>query len=153
MKWKKGKMEERNLPLGIEAGKMIREMFRVFKKRIVEQAEVKISIEEFGLLHTIHKKEVDVIQSELAYILGKDKSFILRLTDSLEEKGLVRRVVDTSDRRKNYLMVTKHGETVIKKYVDIGFELMNELQQGLTESDINTFYKVVNQVRSNSEKL
>jgi len=146
-------MEERYLPLGIEAGKMVREMFRVFKKRIIEQAEVKISIEEFGLLHTIHKKEVDVIQSELAYILGKDKSFILRLTDSLEEKGLVRRVVDTTDRRKNYLMVTKKGEKVIKKYVEIGFELMKELQQGLTESDINTFYKVVNQISSNSGKL
>lgn len=146
-------MEEKDLLLGIEAGKMIREMFRVFKKRIVEQAEIKISIEEFGLLHTIHKKEVDVIQRDLAYILGKNKSFILRLTDSLEEKGLVRRVVDTSDRRKNYLMVTKNGEKAIKKYQEIEFELMNELQQGLTESDINTFYKVVNHVRSNSEKL
>ena len=146
-------MEERNLPLGIEVGKMIREMFRIFKKRIIEQAEVKISIEEFGLLHTIHKKEVDVIQSELASILSKDKSFILRLTDSLVEKGLVRRAVDVCDRRKNYLMVTKEGEKTIKNYMEIEFELMKELQEGLTESDINTFYKVVNQIRSNSEEL
>lgn len=146
-------MEEKDLLLEIEAGKMIREVFRVFKKRIIEQAEIKISIEEFGLLHTIHKKKVDVIQRDLAYILGKNKSFILRLTDSLEEKGLVRRVADTTDRRKNYLMVTKNGEKAIKKYQEIEFELMNELQKGLTESDINTFYKVVNHVRSNSEKL
>jgi len=146
-------MEERKLPLGIETGKMMREMFRAFKKRIAEQADIKLTIEEFGLLHTIYKKEVDVIQSDLASILGKDKSFILRLIDSLEEKELVRRVADTNDRRKNYLMVTKYGEKVIKKYVEIGFDLMSELQQGLTESDINTFYKVVNQIRSNSEKL
>lgn len=146
-------MKERNLPFGIEARKMIHEIFRVFKKRIVEQAEIKISIEEFRLLYTINKKEADVIQSDLAYILKKDKSFILRLTDSLEGKGLVKRVVYAYDRRKNYLMVTEKGEKVIKTYVEIGFELMTELQQGLTESDIHTFYKVVNQVRRNSEKL
>ncbi len=146
-------MEERNLPLGMEAGKMMREMFRVLKKRTSEQAQIKLTIEEFGLLHAINRKEDDVIQKDLAYILGKDKSAILRLIDSLEEKNLVRRVVDPNDRRKNYLMVTKNGEKAIKEYVEIGIKLMEELQQGLTESDMETFYKVVNQIKSNSEKL
>jgi MarR family transcriptional regulator, transcriptional regulator for hemolysin len=46
----------------------------------------------------------------MADMIGKNKSTILRLINSLETKGLVRRVVDFKDRRKNYLMVTKKGE-------------------------------------------
>ena len=146
-------MEKRDLPLILETGKMMRELVRVLRKRTSEQADIKLTIEEFVLLNTIHKNEVDVIQKDIAYILGKDKSSILRLIDSLAQKDLVRRVADTTDRRKNYLMVTKNGEKELKEYLGIGFKLMEELKQGLTESEISTFYKVVNHIRSNSEKL
>lgn len=50
-------------------------------------------------------------------------------------------------------MVTKKGERVIKQYMKIAFELMEELQQGLTKSDLDTFYKVVNHIKSKAEKL
>jgi MarR family transcriptional regulator, transcriptional regulator for hemolysin len=146
-------MEKRDLPLILETGKMMRELVRVLRKRTGERAEVKLTTEEFVLLNTIHKNEVDVIQKDMAYILGKDKSSILRLIDSLEEKDLVRRVADTNDRRKNYLMVTKNGEKELKEYLEIGFKLMEELKQGLTELEIATFYKVVNHIKTNSEKL
>lgn len=124
-------MEKQNLPLGMIVGKMMNEMFRVIKKRISEQVEMKITIEQIGLLHAISQKEEEVIQKDMADIMGKDKSAILRLIDSLEEKELVRRVVDTNDRRKNYLMVTKKGEREIKQDMKIVVELMEELQQGL----------------------
>jgi MarR family transcriptional regulator, transcriptional regulator for hemolysin len=146
-------MEDRNLPLIMEAGKMMREIIRVLKKRTGEQAIIKLTIEEFILLNTIHSNEVDVIQKDMAYILGKDKSSILRLIDSLEDKNMVRRVVDVNDRRKNCLIVTKKGENGLSNYVEIGATLIQELKEGLTESEMTTFYKVVNQIRNNSEKL
>lgn len=146
-------MENRNLSLIMEAGKMMREIIRVLKKRTGEQAIIKLTIEEFILLNTIHNNDVDVIQKDMAYILGKDKSSILRLIDSLEDKNMVRRVVDVSDRRKNCLMVTKNGEKGLNDYVIIGSKLIQELKQGVTEEEMATFFKVVNQIRSNSEKL
>ena len=146
-------MEKQNLPLGMIVGKMMNEMFRVIKKRISEQVEMKITIEQIGLLHAISQKEEEVIQKDMADIMGKDKSAILRLIDSLEEKELVRRVVDTNDRRKNYLMVTKKGEREIKQDMKIVVELMEELQQGLSKSDLDTFYKVVNHIKSKAEEL
>lgn len=147
-------MEKQSLSL-LEFAKLMRETFRVYKKRIAEQEyeEIKITNEQFGLLHAISIKEEDVIQKDMAELMGKDKSAILRLIDSLEEKELVRRVTDKNDRRKNYLMVTKTGERVIKQYMKIVREMMEELQQGLTESDLETFRKVVNQIKNNAEKL
>lgn len=147
-------MEKQNLSL-LELGKMIREVFRVFKKRIDEQTceEIRISIEQFSLLRAICSNEEDVIQKDMAEMMGKDKSAILRLTDSLEEKELVRRVVDLKDRRKNYLMVTKTGYRVIDQYLEIIQELMVEIQQGLTQSEIETFHKVIDHIKSNVKKL
>jgi MarR family transcriptional regulator for hemolysin len=129
-------------------GKMMREIFRVLKKRFNElnDEEIKISIEQFGLLQAISLKEEDVIQKDMAEIMGKDKSAILRLIDSLEEKDLIRRVVDNKDRRKNYLMVTKIGYRVIKRYTVIVDELMLEIQQGLNKSDKDAFRKAVNHI-------
>lgn len=147
-------MQKQNLAL-MELGRLMREIFRVFKKHINEQIdeEIKITAEQFHLLHAINLKEDDVIQKDMAEIMGKDKSAILRLIDSLEEKKLVRRVVDKNDRRKNYLMVTKTGERVIIKYREIASELMENITKGLSESDIDHFRRVLNQIKSNAEKF
>ena len=88
----------------------------------------------------------------MADMIGKNKSTILRLINSLETKGLVRRVVDFKDRRKNYLMVTKKGEKIIKQYEHIIKLIIEELQHGLNESELNTFYKVAVHFKIKAEK-
>jgi MarR family transcriptional regulator for hemolysin len=147
-------MEQQSLSV-MEIGRMMHEIFRVFKKRteLQQQEEIKISPEQFSLLHALSEKEDEVIQKDMAEIMGKDKSAILRMIDSLEEKGLVRRVAALDDRRKNYLMVTKVGNRVISQYMNVFFEMVAEILQGLTPAEIDTFHKVVNHLKSNAEKL
>jgi MarR family transcriptional regulator, transcriptional regulator for hemolysin len=147
-------MKNENLTL-IELGKLMREIFRVFKKRILEQKEdeIRITNEQFHLLHAINLKEDEVIQKDMAEMMGRDQSAILRLIDTLEEKELVRRVADKNDRRKNYLMVTKNGERVIQQYQEIGRKIMEDMQQGLSESDLKNFHRIVNHLKSNAEKF
>jgi MarR family transcriptional regulator for hemolysin len=104
-------------------------------------------------LNAISQNKEEVIQKDMADLIGKDKSTILRLIDSLESKELVRRVADTKDRRKNYLMVTKKGEELIKQYENIFSAIFEELQQGLNESELNIFYKVAAHIKSRAESL
>lgn len=139
----------------IELGKMMREVIRVFKKRFDEnlQQEIRISMEQLGLLHAISLKEEDVIQKDMAEMMGKDKSVILRLIDSLEEKGLVRRVVDLKDRRKNYLMVTKLGNRVIDQYTKVFFDMTKEMEVGLRQEEIDNFHKVVQHIKDAASKM
>lgn len=147
-------MQEEHVSL-VELGKMMREVIRVFKKRFDEHLEedIKISTEQLGLLHAISTKEEDVIQKDMAEFMGKDKSAILRLIDSLEEKGLVRRVADLKDRRKNYLMLTKLGQRVIDKYTKVFMDLIIECEQGLTQAEIKTFQKVIHHIEEGARKL
>jgi len=146
-------MEQDNLPLGMVVGQMMHEMFKVLKKRDIEQAEIVLSIEQHAVLHILNKRESDVILKEMADAMGKDKSAILRIVDVLEKNELVRRAVDPKDRRKKYLMVTKKGELVIGQFLKIETELRTELKEGLTKEDMKTFYKVANHIKVKAEQL
>ena len=134
-------------------GSMMREVVRVLKKRIAEQADIKLTIEQIGLLLVIFMHKEEVIQQELACSMGKDKSAILRTIDMIEAKELVKRVSDTTDRRKKYLMITKKGERVIEQYMKIEEELTTKIQIGLTEEEITIFYKVVDHIKANAKTL
>jgi DNA-binding MarR family transcriptional regulator len=146
-------MENKRHPFGMAIGGMMREVVRLLKKRITEQAEIKLTIEQIGLLLVISMHKEEVIQQELACSMGKDKSAILRTIDMIEAKDLVKRVSDTADRRKKYLMITKKGERVIEQYLTIEHELTNLLQSGLSEEDITVFYKVVDHIKTNAKAL
>lgn len=146
-------MIKKEEPFAMHVGKMMKELFRLLKKRTGEQTEAQISMEQFILLYRISKEQDEVIQNDMAEIMGKDKSSILRMIDCLENKELVRRVVNASDRRKNHIMVTKKGERVIEQHLEIEFELTKELQEGLTEHDMDIFYKVLNHIREKAKKL
>jgi len=139
-------MENQRIPFGMALGGMMREVIRILKKRIADTADIKLSIEQIGLLLMIYSSQDEVIQQELACTMGKDKSAILRTIDVIEGKDLIKRVSDTLDRRKKYLMITKKGERVIDQYMAIELELTTELQSGLEEQDIDAFYKVVKDI-------
>jgi MarR family transcriptional regulator for hemolysin len=126
-------MKKQNTPLEIEPGRIILEdMFHAIRKCIKNQAEIKLKItrEQFKLLNAISQNKEEVIQKDMADLIGKDKSTILRLIDSLETKELVRRVAGK------------------KQYENIFSAIFEELQQGLNESELNTFYKVAAHIKS-----
>ncbi len=146
-------MEKQNKSLGMAMGRMMKELFRIMKKRTAEQTEITLTGEQFGLLYAISKEKDEVIQKQMAEIMGKDKSAILRMIDCLESRDLVRRVVDPSDRRKNYLMVSKKGERTLEQWLSVEHELNNELLEGLDQADIDTFLKVIDHMRNKAKEL
>jgi len=141
------------MPLGMVVGRLMHELFRVLRKRSAETSEVKLTGEQFGLLHVINLKEGTCVQQDFANMMGKDKSAILRLIDSLEEKKLVIRVVDSTDRRKNCLHVTDLGKEVIQQYIEMEAIVSQELRVGISDSDMETFYRVIATIRKNAEQL
>lgn len=146
-------MYKKKMPIGMVVGRMMHEMFRVLRKRSAETTEVKLTAEQFGLLHVINLKNETCVQQDLANMLGKDKSAILRLVDSLQEKKLVVRVVDSTDRRKNCLHVTEFGKEVIQQYIDMEALISKELTVGISEAEMDTFYKVITTIKTNAEQL
>jgi len=146
-------MEPLKMPLGMVVIKMLKPMFRVLEFRASKQTDIKLTMAQFGLLFAISEEKEEVILKDIAEKMGKDKSAILRMIDLLEKKELVRRVVDLNDRRKNYLMVTKKCERLIAEFRDVELELNCELLEGISDADIQTFYKVVDRIKVKSDQL
>ena len=142
-----------NMPLGMVVVKMLKSMFKILEVRAAEQTNVKLTMTQFGLLFAISEEKEEVFLKDMAEKMGKDKSAILRMIDLLEKKEFIRRVVDQNDRRKNQLLVTKKGERIIAEFLEIELKLNSEIQDGLSEADIQTFYKVVNHLKIKSEQL
>jgi len=132
---------------------MLKSIFRVLEIRAAEQINIRLTMVQFGLLFSINEEKEEVILKDMAEKMGKDKSSILRMVDLLEKKELVRRVVDQNDRRKNQLLITKKGERYITEFLEIELKLNREIQEGLSDADIQTFYKVVNHLKTKSEQL
>ncbi len=105
---------------------------------------------QFGLLNYI-AMDKDVIQTELATLLDRDKSAILREIDVLEENGLVKRVNDAVDRRKKFVIITEKGQRVLKKGGILIDKLMSKLMDGLPESEIESFKKVLLHLEAKSK--
>ena len=146
-------MENQKYPFGMAIGSMMREVIRLLKTRISEEADIKLTMEQIGLMFAIYNTKEEVIQQDLACSMGKDKSAILRTLDTIETMELVKRVSDTTDRRKKYLILTKKGETVIEQCLEIELELTTKLQEGLSNEEITTFYKVVNHIKTNAKTM
>lgn len=146
-------MERLKEPLGLTVIRMLRPMFQALEKRAAEQTDIKLTTAQFGLLFTIKQEKEEVILKDIAAKMGKDKSAILRMVDALEKKELLRRAVDLKDKRKNQLIITKKGDRIISEFYEMELTLSKELLLGLTDDDLNSFYKVVNQIKTRSEKL
>ena len=146
-------METSKMPLGLVVVKMLKPMFCVLEMRAAKQTDIKLTMPQFVLLFTISEEKEEVILKDMAEKLGKDKSAILRMIDLLEKKELLRRAVDQNDRRKNQLLVTKKGERLIAEFRNVEFELNCELLEGLSDADMQTFYKVVNHITVKADQL
>lgn len=146
-------MEQSKMPLGMILVKMLKPMFRVLEHRVDQQTNIKLTVAQFGLLYAISEEKEEVILKDMAEKMGKDKSAILRMIDLLEKKELVRRVVDQNDRRKNQILVTKKGERLIADFLKIELEMNREMLDGLTDTEIQTFFKVVNHLKCKSDQV
>lgn len=97
------------------------------------------------LLSMIGAKTDQILQN-ISFATGKNKSVVMRMVDSLERKGLVRRVVNPEDRRENFLAITPEGESVVAQYHEIENRLSSELLQGLPQDKVEAFFEVAEAV-------
>jgi DNA-binding MarR family transcriptional regulator len=85
---------------------------------------------------------------DLGELLLVSRANITGLIDHLEEKELVKRVVDTHDRRARLAHLTKKGEALLDEFMPIHFRNVNALFQGLAVEDKNTLAQLLGRARA-----
>ena len=138
--------------LGTTVGKLRNKLHKLMKQRYAAEAEVKLTVEEFILLNMI-EAQTDQILQNIAIATGKNKSVVMRMIDSLEEKGLAKRTVNPEDRRENLLSITEKGVEVVVQYQAIEKRLSSDLLEGIPADEVATFFRVVDLITQRANRL
>lgn len=132
-------------------GKLRNRLHRLLKQRYAVENGMKMTVEEVILLYMLDAKTNQILQN-IAIATGKNKSVILRMIDSLEAKGLVRRTVNPQDRRENFLAITEVGERVLDRYREIEKQLSDELLKDIAPEKIEVFFEVIGRISEKMDK-
>jgi DNA-binding MarR family transcriptional regulator len=131
-------------------GSTIRALFKQSGKEFENQG-LNLSPEQHYLLRILTSQE-ESIQSDLAEIMQKDKSAIMRHVDQLEKSGYVVRVNDAVDRRKKHIVITEAGTEVLQRCETVIANLMVKNLQGISDDELSTFKKVLSKMKENAEE-
>tara|TARA_B100000886_G_C20133422_1_gene370894 strand:- start:113 stop:532 length:420 start_codon:yes stop_codon:yes gene_type:complete len=84
--------------------------------------------------------------------MGIENTSLSRLLNSLEEKKLIERKPNPNDGRGRLIYLTKLGleKRELSKKIVVGFN--KSITNQLSKSEINTFFKVINCINTESQK-
>jgi len=110
-------------------------------------ANVGLTTQHHSVLIAMKYIEKPVTPSKIANWLDRSTNTISTLIDRMQRDGLVKRVRDLNDRRSVRVIMTKKGEDVLEKSTALGWPLMQEILQGLTEEELKTLINLLDIVR------
>lgn len=122
-------------------GHLIRQLHQratqVFTQRSRE-AGFDLTPVQFSALDALrHTPGID--QAGLAQAIAKDRATLGAVADRLEQKGLVKRVINPEDKRARVLTLTEQGEAVITSILPIVRSFQNDILPGLTAQEYDQF--------------
>lgn len=127
--------------------KMKKRIASVFKANAIN-----LTAEQFLVMDTLWNQG-EMTQQAIAYIIQKDKNSVTQFIDSLEKKGLVKRVVDTNDRRVNKIRLSAEGNKMKENTKKVAISAIKEILEGISEEEQRTFVRVLNKACENIERL
>ena len=127
--------------LSCKMGFAVKAVLRLISSRFTEE-EVDLTIEQYFILNILDHEEGLILQ-DLADILDRDKSAVLRHLNCLEEKHFVARTTDPDDKRRKVLLVTKSGLEVLNKARTLAQKVNEELVSDLPEEKLEYFEHMV----------
>lgn len=117
----------------------------------LQENGVNITPEQYLVLDILWEKQ-SISQQRIADIIQKDKNSVTKIIDSLEKKNLVCRVVDANDRRINKIELSQKGSDLEEVATEVAIKFMNDVVHGIDTQDLDTFAKVLHQLKDNIER-
>lgn len=117
----------------------------------VDEEDLGLTHTQLGLLQCLSEND-DPVQSVMAEQMGIDKSAILRQVDVMEDNQWLSRKVDSKDRRRKHLVLSKTGKTVLAKALKVRHAAFKSTAVGIADRDIEICAKVIRQLAENADR-
>ncbi len=85
-------------------------------------------------------------QKDLAASLSLDGSSVVRLIDSLETAGFVRREEEPLDRRAKAIVLTSRGRATARRLEEVAQRVREDALAGLPDGDVETTLRVLEHI-------
>lgn len=132
-------------------GYELRETSRVLLNALKEHIDAHgITLTQYFLLRQLWDEE-GINQSELSERLATTQPATVATVDSLEKRGLIKRVRGTDDRRVARIFLTAKGRTMRTTLLRYAYAVSTEALDGMSATDIARLRESLARVRANLE--
>lgn len=142
-------MEERFKTFTVLMSKIRRNIQRI---KAEEMAEYELKCPHVSCLYYLYK-EGAMTAKQLCDICDEDKAAISRSVDQLGKRGYVECLDETKKRYRAKIKLTEEGYSVAEGVVQKVDRILDFAGEGLSEEDRGTFYRSLQIISANLEKI
>lgn len=110
--------------------------YRMYAMKKIRENGYKITTDQWLIIKSILENP-QITQQEIAKNVFKDNASVTRIIELMVKSNYLNRKVDSSDRRKSILSVTKEGKDIIEKVQDIILDNRKEALEGINKEDLD----------------
>ncbi|TDE13629.1 MarR family winged helix-turn-helix transcriptional regulator [Dyadobacter psychrotolerans] len=145
------KREEMKGSLQIKLGTVTRLVFKKMNSELTLEG-IPVMAEQVPVLMVVYFKENAITQQDIANILQKDKSGILRSVQTLQKDGFLKIESDIEDKRKNLISLTTSGKFVCEKIQALAMTFNDQIMEHFSEEERKLFLSFLDRVAAIIEK-
>jgi MarR family transcriptional regulator, organic hydroperoxide resistance regulator len=90
--------------------------------------------------------------TKIAPLMGLEARSLTRLLKTMEEKELIYRKADVSDKRSVRIFLTKEGKVKKERSKEVVLKFNNTVRENISEGKLNVFFEVLQSVNQLIEK-
>jgi len=110
-----------------------------------------VSTAQYYILDTLNKQGSKTTK-ELAELKGISQSGVSKLTKRLMEKNYIVQERQDNDRRSYDIVLTQEGKSFLSRVDNLGNEMMNLIEEALTEEEIKSFSRMCKKITDSYSK-
>jgi len=122
--------------------------YRMYAMKKIREKGYKITTDQWLIIKSILENP-QITQQELAKNVFKDNASVTRIIELMVKSNYLNRKVDSADRRKSILSVTKEGKEIIEKVQLIILENRKEALEGIDKTELDAMNVTLKKIIQN----
>lgn len=135
-----------------EIKKINGDIFKAISNRY-KNLNIEITPMHAKIIMTLYKSNEPLCQKDLEGPISCNKSTMSSIISTMEKNGLLTRKVSNADSRINYLVLTSKGLEIVDFLKEDRAYTEKVLTDGISDDEYTTFFKVVDKIRNNIERI
>lgn len=126
--------------------------YRNYAQKRLKEFGFKITIDQWLIIKAIMENP-GIKQQELAEKVFKDSASITRIIELLVKSKYLERKINSEDRRKFNLKITKEGKKILEDVQLLVLENRRNALDGISEKELKTVHSVLSKITENCKTI